>query len=467
MNKNFFSFFVFLFAAKTLFSYQIEQVAGADYPSNFPKVRINNLNQGLMVWSRKKGGVQYSFFNSKKSKFESALILSETGGSVQLALSDSGLAIVAWTHSSDVYYRTINLTDKSISPIYNFNLSAQLCSNISISMNKNNQAILAFNSGGGVKGGQIYYANFDSSTGQFSTPNAIGNAIDGNFSPNVKINNLGFALMIWNLGGSNGGAINFSKKEIGSNTFDPPSAVATRAGATNFQPILGLNNSSKGVSGWDAVVQNQVNQQGDFLFLDFDLDYSSYPSFSSFSTIYPRKGIHVFSDVFLNDANQGVISFLIIELLLNLDEIMKYKDIDKSSVVKSYIGYANYNNSQGTFDAPLIIPGTGNLSYLPALGLNQELSGFMAWNTGGTDDGGNIEFSFYGKKSQSFSNLISLQGSSYTNVSATFNDKNIGAIAFNDGAKAGGGIYYVIINGFGALGQYSRNKLILQRGYPQ
>jgi hypothetical protein len=40
------------------------------------------------------------------------------------------------------------------------------------------------------------------------------------------MNNLGFALMIWNLGGSN--------------TFDLSSAIATRAGATNFQPMLAV-----------------------------------------------------------------------------------------------------------------------------------------------------------------------------------------------------------------------------------
>jgi hypothetical protein len=117
-----------------------------------------------MVWSRKKGGVQYSFVNGKKSKFETALILSQRGSSIQLTLSDSGLAILARTHSSDVYYRTINLTDKSISPVYNFNFSAQLCSNITISINKNNQAIFAFNGPGEVKADQHYDANFDSST---------------------------------------------------------------------------------------------------------------------------------------------------------------------------------------------------------------------------------------------------------------------------------------------------------------
>jgi hypothetical protein len=255
------------------------------------------------------------------------------------------------------------LTNKGIGPT---------ALNPKLVLNQQGQALIAWNTGGGVVGGVIQYAVYHQENKAFEAPINIPGITENTLLVSLSMNNKGDALAIWN---TVAGHIQYSIYDKATYRFSP---AQTLLGTSPYSqdPSIVLNDEGDALATWyDA----QMNIQ-------YAIYHKISKKFEAAKTLLNAK-TSLAPQLAMNDKGEALITW--------------YDTLGES------VNYCFYDKISGFLPSQKILNtrSAANLS----LALNHAGDSILAWNTGAdTTFSGMIQYVIYDKKTKLFGPIKTL-----------------------------------------------------------
>jgi hypothetical protein len=233
--------------------------ASRDYPTTAEFVYLDN-GFGFCVFKDTSSQIFYSFYNSRLEKFEeSAQLYNLQVGSCLLCGAHEQKALIVFSDLGDnqLFFTFYNQKKQAFSPFKQIP-GSQNCCNARISINKEGKGILTWNTGASTSlAGEVCYSLLDFSSETFSITQKIPDETTG-FNPAVQINNQGKALLCWTrLTATGKNSLPYSFLDTDQKSFEKPMFFQDTSIYTNSCEIS-LNNHNQAIMCWFATLSGRV-----------------------------------------------------------------------------------------------------------------------------------------------------------------------------------------------------------------